>query len=62
MTITDEGFRFEGGRGYSELHQHDGGSGSSNGRCRVHGDAERTVVCLDGIGMEVRNLNDGEER
>ena len=60
--MTDDCLRLKDGRGNSELHQHDGGSGNRNGRRCVHGDAERAMVCLGGIGMEVRNLNDGEER
>jgi len=50
------------GSGSPELHKNDGRHSGSNGRCRVHDDAQRAVVRVIGIGMEVGNLSYGEQR
>lgn len=45
-----------------KLDQDDNGGGYGDGRCRVHHDAERAMVGVAIDGMDVRHLNDGQQR
>lgn len=61
MPVPGDRLRLEHRRRGGELHQHDDNGGHCNGDRGVHGNADWAVIGNRRVGMEVRNLNDGQE-
>ncbi len=61
MPIADEGARLIDGRGNTDLHQDDDGGGDANRRRGVHGDAKSAMIGVAGVGVEMGNLDHGQE-
>ena len=60
--MADDGAGFKDrGRGF-KLDKHDGCSRDRNRRRRVHDNAQRAVVGIAGIGMQVGYLDDSHQR
>jgi hypothetical protein len=59
---TDDSPGLSNGRREADLHQRNSRSSQSNWRSGVHGDANGAMISNGCVGVEVRHLNDRQER
>lgn len=62
MKEPDYGARFDDRRGPAHRDQHHSGGRRRNRNRRVHRDAQRTVIGSNGVGVDMRDLDDGQQR
>jgi hypothetical protein len=62
IPAADDSAEFGNRPGYADLDEYESGNGCRNRRRGVHGDAQWAVIGGGGIGMEVRDLDDSQQR